>query len=106
MLFRSFRAIHTTRNRLMDSRSAFTIEYDQAFHAPLPVPPKTTRANLSKSVISLETKLDLDYWEVDPAWDGKTFKSAAQAVPATNPSWTAVVSQPAPATERPQRSRS
>jgi hypothetical protein len=27
----------------------------------------------------LKTKLDLDYWEVDPAWDEKIFKSAAQA---------------------------
>jgi hypothetical protein len=22
---------------------------------------------------------DLDYWEIDPAWDGKVFHSAAQA---------------------------
>jgi hypothetical protein len=22
---------------------------------------------------------DLDYWEVDPAWDGRCFRSAAQA---------------------------
>jgi hypothetical protein len=28
----------------------------------------------------LETKLELDFWEVDPAWDGTTFRSAAQAV--------------------------
>ncbi|HLF74491.1 MAG TPA: hypothetical protein VI524_09105, partial [Anaerolineales bacterium] len=26
-----------------------------------------------------DTEVDLDYWEVDPDWDGKTFKSAAQA---------------------------
>jgi hypothetical protein len=30
-------------------------------------------------VVSLKTKLDLDYWEVDPDWDGKMFKSATQA---------------------------
>ena len=31
-------------------------------------------------VLKLETPLDLDYWEADPAWDGKIFKSAAQAL--------------------------
>jgi hypothetical protein len=41
--------------------------------------PKTTRARLSKDFVSLETNLDLDYWEVDPNWDGITFRSAAQA---------------------------
>jgi hypothetical protein len=35
------------------------------------------RAN---DAIKLNSSLDLDYWEVDPAWDGITFKSAAQAV--------------------------
>jgi hypothetical protein len=29
--------------------------------------------------VRLESDLELDYWEVDPAWDGTTFKSAAQA---------------------------
>jgi hypothetical protein len=30
--------------------------------------------------IVLETEVELDYWEVDPAWDGRVFRSAAQAV--------------------------
>ena len=37
------------------------------------------KVHVSKDSISLETDLDLDYWEVDPDWDGKFFKSAAQA---------------------------
>ena len=41
--------------------------------------PKATKVNFSKDLISLDTKLDLDYWEVDPAWDGEIFNSAAQA---------------------------
>jgi len=35
---------------------------------------------LQKETISLESRLDLALWEIDPAWDGKTFRSAAQAV--------------------------
>jgi hypothetical protein len=31
------------------------------------------------SILSLETPLELDFWEVDPDWDGQTFRSAAQA---------------------------
>ncbi len=29
--------------------------------------------------VSLDTALDVDFWEVDPDWDGKMFRSAAQA---------------------------
>jgi hypothetical protein len=36
-------------------------------------------AKISNGNVELKTNLDLDYWEVDPAWDGKIFKSAAQA---------------------------
>ena len=41
--------------------------------------PKSIKVNVSKDAISLETKLDVDYWEVDPDWDGKLFRSVAQA---------------------------
>ena len=33
----------------------------------------------SPNAIKIDTRLPIDYWEVDPAWDGKIFKSAAQA---------------------------
>lgn len=75
-----FRAVHTTRSRLISSEtSPFSLERDSSF--PFPVSPagKTTRANRSKGSISIEAPMQLDYWEVDPEWNGKTFKSAAQA---------------------------
>ncbi|MEP7133440.1 MAG: site-specific DNA-methyltransferase [Chloroflexota bacterium] len=75
----TFRALHTTRGRLTGTQASFSLERDSSFSFPLVSPPKTTKAKLSNGVISLETKLDLDYWEVDPAWDGKIFKSIAQA---------------------------
>lgn len=75
----TFRALHTTRSRLTDLTAAFTLEHDSVSRLPLKEAPKSTRVDVSKDAICLQTKLDLDYWEVDPDWDGKTFKSAAQA---------------------------
>ncbi|NUQ85813.1 MAG: site-specific DNA-methyltransferase [Anaerolineales bacterium] len=75
----NFRAIHTTRSRLIETKSVFSVEYDSAFHLPLPSLPRGTRVGLSRDSVSLNTGLDLDYWEVDPQWDGKMFRSAAQA---------------------------
>lgn len=75
----TFRALHTTRNRLIDSETSFTLEHDSAFDLEVVPTPKSTKAKLSDDEISLETKLDLDYWEIDPAWDGKLFRSVAQA---------------------------
>lgn len=75
-----FRAIHTTRSRLTAFQTPFSLERDSSFSLPLLRAPKTTRVNISKGSISLETEIQLDYWEVDPNWDGKRFRSAAQAV--------------------------
>jgi hypothetical protein len=74
----TLRALHTTRSRLALCRSPFTMEADTAFQ-PLNLPaPRSTKARLSDDVLTLQTDLELDYWEVDPDWDGVTFKSAAQ----------------------------
>ena len=75
----TFRAIHTTRNRLVETSSSFTIEHDSSSRFPIGPAPATIRAQRLDGVVSLKTKLDLDYWEVDPDWDGKIFKSAMQA---------------------------
>ena len=74
-----FRAIHTTRSRLIDVQAPFTIEHDSIFAIPNSTPPRTTKAELLNDTVTLETKFALDYWEVDQDWDGKVFKSCAQA---------------------------
>lgn len=75
----TFRALHTTRSRLTVSQVPFSLERDAGLKSPLSPAPRSTKARLLDDSIALETNLDLDYWEVDPAWDGITFKSAAQA---------------------------
>jgi hypothetical protein len=75
----SFRALHTTRSRLTDLSAVFSLEHSILSPFPIRPVPKSMKLDISDDSVCLKTKLDLDYWEVDPAWDGITFKSAAQA---------------------------
>jgi hypothetical protein len=75
----TFRAIHTTRSRLTDLSTPFSLERDSAIALPIDPAPKSVKIEISDGSVCLKTKLDLDYWEVDPSWDRVTFKSAAQA---------------------------
>jgi DNA modification methylase len=75
----TFRALHTTRSRLTVSQAPFSLERDSNYTIPISSAPKSTKAQVSEDSISLTTNLELDYWEVDPNWDGIIFNSAAQA---------------------------
>jgi len=75
----TFRALHTTRSRLADLQASFTLERDASVISSIPPAPEAVKLEITKDSLCLETDLDLDYWEVDPAWDGKIFRSAAQA---------------------------
>ncbi len=75
----TFRALHTTRSRLADLQASFTLERDSASVSPVKPAPKSVQVEVTEESVCLKTKLDLDYWEVDPAWDGEIFRSAAQA---------------------------
>lgn len=75
----TFRALHTTRSRLTISEVPFLLERDADFILPVTPAPRSTKVHRANDSLSLQTQLDLDYWEVDPNWDEITFKSAAQA---------------------------
>jgi len=75
----TFRALHTTRVRLAVSQAPFSLERDSNFTFPISPAPKSTKLRVTDDCVALQTNLDLDYWEVDPDWDGITFRSAAQA---------------------------
>jgi DNA modification methylase len=82
----TFRAVHTTRSRLVTLPAPPFALHQVALpgSAPLPAPsqPSGFSLQLSDRTLSLHTGQvdELDYWEVDPAYDGKVFRSAAQAV--------------------------
>lgn len=73
------RAVHTTRARLAGTKSVFTFERDAKIEPRIATKSKKIRVNFSDGCVRLDTALDVDFWEVDPAWDGKIFRSAAQA---------------------------
>jgi site-specific DNA-methyltransferase (adenine-specific) len=75
----STRAVQTARARLAETRSVFTIEHDARIRNEFAVKSKKIKVSISGGYISLDTSLDVDFWEVDPDWDGKIFRSAAQA---------------------------
>jgi DNA modification methylase len=81
----TFRALHTTRNRLLNAGpQVFGIHRVKGFES------SETRGNLSASlklhqegntlVLEATHPDEIDYWEVDPRWDGHIFHSVAQAI--------------------------
>jgi site-specific DNA-methyltransferase (adenine-specific) len=75
----AIRAVYTARSRLAETSSIFSLEHDSAIKLVISNDARKIKAHVSANVIRLDTPLDVDFWEVDPAWDGKVFRSAAQA---------------------------
>jgi site-specific DNA-methyltransferase (adenine-specific) len=73
------RAVHTARSRLAETKTVFSFERDSALKNVVSQDAKKTKIQLETGCVKLVTSLDVDFWEVDPDWDGKLFKSAAQA---------------------------
>ncbi|MBN2385911.1 MAG: site-specific DNA-methyltransferase [Anaerolineales bacterium] len=72
------RAIQTTCGRLVKAvRGPFAI-LDEARPAG-PQQASSLEFERKGRIIRLKDPPSLEYWEVDPAWDGETFRSAAQA---------------------------
>jgi len=71
--------VNTARSRLVETNSVFLFERDVAVKTPVAHEAKNIKVIVSSDTVRLETSLAVDFWEVDPAWDGKMFKSAAQA---------------------------
>ncbi len=74
----AWRAVHTTRLRLLDQETAFSLEREADSRPPA----AETKIGLEISgrTVTLQPgSLDLDYWEADPDWDGKMFRSVCQA---------------------------
>jgi site-specific DNA-methyltransferase (adenine-specific) len=75
----SMRAVQTARARLAKTKSVFTFERDSKFVYEPATKSKKIKVQVVDGHVRLNTSLSVDFWEVDPAWDGKIFRSAAQA---------------------------
>lgn len=74
----SWRAVHTTCARLVDTaREPVGIYHENGRTIPSSDTP--IEISVSETTITLKNPPPLDYWEIDPAWDGELFRSAAQA---------------------------
>jgi DNA modification methylase len=77
----TFRAIHTTRERLVRAGSApFAIYTSGAAPNPQEHPKPTFNFRIADNKVEMKGPGLPIYWEIDPQWDGKVFRSAAQAV--------------------------
>jgi len=72
-------AVRTARSRLAETESVFSLEHDFAANVLISDKAKNVKVHVSADSVRLDTALDVDFWEVDPDWDGEMFKSAAQA---------------------------
>jgi site-specific DNA-methyltransferase (adenine-specific) len=78
----AWRSIHTTRSRLVRLPApAFSLQRDiHSRPQPLYQTEDQPAARRIGDTIFLNCDpASLDYWEIDPAWDGNVFRSAAQA---------------------------
>jgi DNA modification methylase len=85
----TWRSIHTTQSRLIQGSSPpFRVEVDcSSMSKRLVTQPEleeTIQAHLQQGnlIVQLNSEAcsNLEYWEVDPSWDGEIFRSAAQVV--------------------------
>lgn len=72
----TWRAIHTTRSRLSEQNRPFSLQREES--QPIPTAFTPLKVGLHADTITLLDKPDLDYWDVDPAWDGNCFRSVMQ----------------------------
>lgn len=76
----AWRAVHVTRLRLVEGIHQPFALWSAATHPiPAEIAQVSWSADQSMTVRLQAPSLDLDYWEADPAWDGQTFRSVAQA---------------------------
>jgi DNA modification methylase len=73
----AWRAVHTTRSRLSELGHPFTMRRSSDWIIPVTLAP--IKVDVLADTIRLVDTPDLDYWDVDPAWDGSCFHSAMQA---------------------------
>jgi hypothetical protein len=82
------RAVHTTRRRLAAAGAApFQVETADGLQPELDRAEAPVLDLVAGQVYFRHAGGDLDYWELDPAWDGVTFRSAAQAFRAQRSDW-------------------
>ena len=76
----SWRAVHTTRSRLVEQvRNPFSVFLSLPGNISRQKTSLSFKLEDDMSTVTLSApNMDIDYWEVDPAWDGQVFHSFDQ----------------------------
>ncbi len=74
---KTWRAVHTARSRLSVQGNPFSLQRDG--NCAIPSTDASINVDIINEIIRLVEPPELDYWEIDPSWDGKSFQSAMQA---------------------------
>jgi DNA modification methylase len=74
----SWRAIHTTRERIIETQQ-YPFTLNREITAAIPIETLPWSVVVSNQTCIIKNSPPLDYWEIDPAWDRKVFRSAYQA---------------------------
>jgi site-specific DNA-methyltransferase (adenine-specific) len=73
----TWRAAYTALIRLSEQENPFSVQRDM--ECPIPSNPIKLKMEVKSESVRLIDPPELDYWEIDPDWDGKLFHSRAQA---------------------------
>lgn len=78
----TWRAVHTARCRMAGQlESPFNLQRETGSPLERLTSRETTVRVINQKLVLEDCDLaELDYWEVDPDWDGRVFRSAAQAI--------------------------
>jgi SAM-dependent methyltransferase len=79
----TWRAVHTTRKRLIEVPSEpFALLKEARTGFPIKNRGSKDLIKYEGNILTINAGLidELDYWEADPTWDGKYFRSSAQAI--------------------------
>lgn len=76
-----WRAVHTTRTRLVrETPVPFSLQKESRVHLDIEQVDAPAQCLSPTLTLPEDALTELDYWEVDPAWDGHIFHSAAQVL--------------------------
>jgi DNA modification methylase len=74
----TWRAIHTTRTRLVDATCRpFTLQRDAEIN--IPTGEQSIHCEKDGNTLLITDASNIDYWEIDPEWEGGIFQSRMQA---------------------------
>ncbi len=77
----TWRAIHTARTRLVrESVVPFSLQRESRTHLEVEQVDGKTPCSSQAIKFPGDALSEMDYWEVDPAWDGQIFRSATQVI--------------------------